>query len=210
MVSQDLEYLQEKKIFHRKLKPANVFISLCDGTVRPIMKLGNFWIHVNKKAGVLICDFTTSKSWLPLEVYTSMEFKAITIELFALELLLGFTQSRKRHPYGDNEDIRVSRIKKNESITLSVHNLRIVKDPAELICSLLHVDLTKRPQVSAVLKHASFITLKDQEANSELESNYSLKRKNNFVEGILITSKNSRQESDVFASSSRCESNTSI
>ena len=174
------------------------------------MKLGNFWIHVNKKEGVLICDFTTSKSWLPREVYTSMEFKAITIELFALELLLGFTQSRKRHPYGDDEDIRVSRIKKNESITLSVHNLRIVKDPAELICSLLHVDLTKRPQVSAVLKHASFITLKDQEANSELESNYSLKRKNNFVEGILITSKNSRQESDVFASSSRCESNTSI
>ena len=213
-VSKGLEYLHEKKIFHRELKPANVFISRADGTVRPIMKLGNFGIHVNKKEGALICNFAGSKSWLPPEIYTSMEFTA-AMDLFALGLLLGFTLSRGRHPYGDDEEIRVSRIKKNEPITLSVHNLKNVKDAAEvfqLICSLLSADPTERPQVSTVLKHAFFIkptavgqTQKDQEANSDLESNYSRKRKNSFVEEMM-TAKNSRQHSDVFATSSRYQS----
>ena len=182
-VTKGLEYLHEKKIYHRELKPSHVFISHADGTVRPMMKLGNFGIYANTKESNLLIELAGSRSWLPPEVYESLVFTA-EMDLFALGCLYGFTLSRGRHPFGDDEEIRVSRIKKKESITLTIEHLKGVKDAAgmyQLICSLLMADPVERPKVSAVLKHSFFVkpkASKEQEESSEHESKVLHKRKN--------------------------------
>ena len=156
-VTEGLGFLHKKKIFHRELKPSNVFISRAVGDLRPMMKLGNFGIY--RKAGQQrLLEMSSSKSWLPAEAHDKFTFTA-AMDLFALGLLFGFTLSRGRHPYGDDEEIRVSRIKRKEPMTLTVYHLMNLKDAAgvfRLICSLLSVDPTERPIAKAVLKHRFF------------------------------------------------------
>ena len=163
-----LEYLHEKKIFHRELKPCNVFISYADSTVRPTMKLGNFGVYRRGRRQKCVFELSLSKSWIPSETHDKFTFTA-EMDLFALGCLYGFTLSRGRHPFGDDEEIRVTRIKKKEPMTLTVQHLKNVKDPSEvfeLICSLLSADPSQRPPTKAVLKHSFFGNLNEQNNNS--------------------------------------------
>ena len=175
-VTRGLAFLHEKKIFHRELKPSNIFISHTlsskDGTLRPTMKLGNFGIY--RKAGQkLLLEMPCSKSWLPPEAHGKFTFTA-AMDLFALGCLYGFTLSRGRHPYGNDEENRVSRIKKKEPMTLTVEHLKNVESAAsvfQLICSLLNADPTQRPSAKRVLKNAFFSKTLKAESGASLQGN---------------------------------------
>ena len=172
-ITEGLAFLHKNKIFHRELKPSNVFISRAVGDLRPMMKLGNFGIY--RKAGQQrLLEMSSSKSWLPAEAHDKFTFTA-AMDLFALGLLFGFTLSRGRHPYGDNEEEKVSRIKKKQAMTLTVNHLKNVKDAAlvfQLISSLLSVDPTERPIAKAVLKHSFFIKSTDLIDQGKLFSHF--------------------------------------
>ena len=134
-----------------------MLISHSDGTLRPAIKLGNFGVY-KKGDGKSLFELSLSKSWMPPETHEKFTFTA-AMDQFALGLLFGYTLSRGRHPYGDDEEIRVSRIKKKEPMKLTVQHLKDVKDPADvfqLISSLLSLDPSQRPSASAVLKHNFF------------------------------------------------------
>ena len=131
------------------------------------MKLGNFGVY-KKGDGKSLFELSLSKSWMPPETHEKFTFTA-AMDQFALGLLFGYTLSRGRHPYGDDEEIRVSRIKKKEPMRLTVQHLKDVKDPADvfqLISSLLSLDPSQRPSASAVSKHNFFGKI----AEAEMES----------------------------------------
>ena len=174
-VTEGLEYLHEKNIFHRELKPSNVFISRPDGTTGPLIKLANFGIY--QRAGrQLLIELSGSKSWLPLEAHEEFSYTA-AMDLFSLGCLFSFTLSGGRHPYGDSEQNRICRIKKREPMTLTVHHLKNVKNAAgvfQLICSLLSVDPTERPLAKAVLKHNFFGNSTETSGESSEQGKYFL------------------------------------
>ena len=169
-ITKGLAFLHEKEIWHRELKPSNVFISFADGSLRPTMKLGNFGIY--RKAGQkCLLEMPINKSWLPPEAYGKFTFTA-AMDLFALGCLYGFTLSRGRHPYGDDEENRVSRIKKKEPMTLTVQHLKNVESADtvfQLICCLLNVDPLERPSAKRVLKNAFFSKTSNTANGASLE-----------------------------------------
>jgi len=189
-----------------------VYISFADSTVRPMMKLGNFGINANTKEHNLLIEWAGSKGWLPPEIYDSLEFTA-EMDLFALGCLIGFTLSRGRHPFGDDEEIRVSRIKKKEPMTLTVQHLKSVRNATEvyqLICSLLIVDPAQRPKVSTVLRHSFFMkpkVLQEQEETLDQESKLLHKRK---IAEVLKNSKKLKKDSDTMSTYSSCHQDKGI
>ena len=166
-VTNGLEYLHEKKIFHRELKPCNVFVSHADRTVRPTMKLGNFGVHKRGRGQKCVFELSLSKSWIPSETHEKFTFTA-AMDLFGLGCLIGFTLSSGRHPFGDDEETRISRIKKRDAMMLTVQHLKNVRDASgvfKLICSLLSVDPSTRPSTKTVLKHRFFANLNEMDSN---------------------------------------------
>ena len=165
-ITQGLDYLHKKQIVHCDLKPSNVYISLPDSTVRPQMKLANFGIHrvCMDRQRVPLWKLAGTKGWLAPEVFLSNRTHfTYEMDLFSLGCTFGFTLSGGIHPFGQEKDDRIIRIKKLEPMTLTVEMLKrsglndgAAKAVFYLVGSLVNSDPSLRPTTSDLLKHGFF------------------------------------------------------
>lgn len=157
-ITKGLKFLHEKGICHRHLNPENVFISQPKATT-PMIKLGNFGVNrvTQDQDPQSLCLIAGSKDWMAPEVYTSDTFTA-EMDLFALGLLIGFSLSGGRHPFGRLGFDKISvKIRTKMSMSLTVTKLKLAGEMAsqvfQLIQDLLNVDPKKRPSLDQVLGH---------------------------------------------------------
>ena len=156
-VTKGLKFLHEKEIFHRDLNPENVFISQSKATVTPMIKLGNFGIYRVAQHPLPLCDVAGNKDWMAPEVYESETYSA-EMDRYALGLLIAFSLSGGRHPFGRLGFDKISvKIRTKISITLTATKLKLAGQMAvqvfQLIKKLLNVDPSKRPTLQQVLDH---------------------------------------------------------
>ena len=124
------------------------------------MKLANFGI-VNRTSPqdgntVSLWKLGGSKGWLPAEAHFETLFTA-EMDLYALGLLFGFSLSKGCHPFGEDKDERVVKMKKSKPMTLAVNQLVNATDPEKvfhLITRMLSSVPRARPSASDVLKDA--------------------------------------------------------
>jgi hypothetical protein len=84
------------------------------------MKLANFGIAhrtISEDGNpVSLWKLGGSKGWLPAEAYVETRFTT-EMDVYALGLVLGYSLNKGRHPYGEDKDERVIRMKKSELMT---------------------------------------------------------------------------------------------
>jgi len=125
------------------------------------MKLADFDISKMLKTDINM-DFTNtsltnpsgSRGWMAPEVYQSHRFD-FKVDVWALGLIFGYTLSGGKHPYGDDSDLRTTRIKQNEPMILARTDLMEEyrnRREFELIESMLKMEAKDRPTVIDVLK----------------------------------------------------------
>jgi serine/threonine protein kinase len=154
--------MHQKNIFHQDLKPSNIFITLQESSLNPVIKLANFGVYriAQGQDPLPLCFIAGSKDWMAPEVYESETYTA-EMDLFAMGLLIGFSLSGGRHPFGRIGSDEVSmkiRLKLPVSLTAEQLNLtgKMASQVFELIKELLNVDPSKRPSLDQVLDHPFF------------------------------------------------------
>ena len=160
-ITSGLDYLHRKEVIHCHLKPTNVLISIPDSGVPPMMKLANFGVvkRVSSKIGnpVSLWKLGGSKGWLPAEAYIQTLFTP-EMDVFALGLLFGYSLNKGCHPFGEDKEERVVKMKKSEPLILTSNHLQNVADPEkvfQLITSMQSSEPSARPTTSQVLNDAS-------------------------------------------------------
>jgi len=166
-VTRGLAHLHKLKIVHRDIKPANLLIFVpTDESNQPQMKLADFDISKMLKTD-FDRDFTNTsltnpkgtRGWMAPEVYESNRFD-FKVDVWALGLIFGYTLSGGKHPFGDDPDLRITRIKQNKPMLLTRNDLMVVHRNGgvfELIESMLKVEAKNRPSITDVLKNSFLI-----------------------------------------------------
>jgi len=161
-----LAHLHKLKIVHRDIKPANLLIFVSSEgteTLKPEMKLADFGISKMLKTDMdinftntSVTNPTGSRGWMAPEVYESNRFD-FKVDVWALGLIFGFTLSGGKHPFGDDQFERNTRIKQKKSMLLTKKDLIDnidVQSAFNLINSMLTVEPENRPTVTDVLHHS--------------------------------------------------------
>lgn len=168
-----LNHLHTKQVIHGHLKPKNILVSCPDGEVPPMIKLANFGIvkRTSSRNGnpVSLWKLGGSKSWLPAEAYVKTQF-TIEMDVYALGLLFGYCLNNGSHPFGEDKDERIIRIKKSEPMTLTLNQLRNVNDPEkvfQLINWMLSPEPSMRPTSTRVLMDDFFSSSKTRDLELE-------------------------------------------
>ena len=192
-IIEGLQFLHLNQIIHRDFNPACIRISIPYKTERLQMKLADFGITRvidHNRTEFALWRLVGDKSWLSPESYDSLVFTT-AMDMFGLGLTLGFALSRGSHPYGDDEEKRVYRIKKKKSMTLTVDQLTEVERGAQrhvfgLIKSLLSTKPSHRPTAEEVLADPFISSSVDfsivkQEKRIKLEAPSSSKSKRSLL-----------------------------
>ena len=126
------------------------------------MKLANFGIlrRANSEDGntASLWKLGGSKGWLPAEAYIQTQFTA-EMDFYALGLVYGYSLSKGCHPFGEDKDERIVKMKKSEPMTLTANQLNNLTDPEKvihLITRMLSSVPNQRPSASNVLKDDFF------------------------------------------------------
>jgi len=159
-VATGLRYLHKKNIFHRDLKPENVLVTLPCGSLNPMMKLGNFGIYRVAQHPLPLCAVAGSQDWMAPEMYESETYSA-EMDRYALGLLIAFSLSGGRHPFGRIGSDEVSmKIRLKLPMSLTAEQLHLAGKMAgqvfQLVKELLNADPSKRPTLVQVLGHPFF------------------------------------------------------
>ena len=165
-VTQGLAHLHSLNIVHRDIKPQNILIFVPDGHgVEPLVKLADFGI--SKGLNTDREDFTNTsvmnpsgtRGWMAPEVY-QMERCDCKVDIFPLGCIFAYTLSGGKHPFGDDQDKRLLRIKRKEPMLMVKEHLKesYSRDGVafELIKSMLEMDPYKRPSTENVLNSTFF------------------------------------------------------
>jgi len=129
-VTRGLAHLHEKKIVHRDIKPTNILIFLIsEDRTKPVMKLADFGISKMLKSDK--DDFTNTsvtnpngtRGWMPPEVYELDRFE-FSVDIWALGCIFAYILSGGKHPFGENADERIARIRKAGSMVLIKEDLK--------------------------------------------------------------------------------------
>jgi len=165
--TQGLAYLHSLKIIHRDIKPTNILISLLKGNGgEPQIKLADFGL--SKILRVDQEDYTNSnpsnpsgtREWIAPEAHDPKRC-GYKEDVWALGLIIGFTLSGGKHPFGEDLDERSSRIKKKEPMILVQQDLKEpYSDDAEafeLIQTMLVIEPENRPKIEDVKNNLFFL-----------------------------------------------------
>lgn len=166
--TQGLAHLHRKGIVHRDIKPTNILVFVIPSANDPQIKLADFGISKILKIGK--SDFTNTsatnpagtRGWMAPEVYLLDRFD-FKVDMFALGCIFGYALSKgNKHPFGDDNNARISRIRQKQGILLTQKELKAphsIDDVAiKLIQSMLETESEKRPTAKDVLKNVFFVT----------------------------------------------------
>lgn len=157
-ITSAIEYLHDKKICHCNLKPANIFISVLDGTLQPRVKVGNFGFTRQFSKTVLpLWKLVGTKGWMAPEMY-ECETYIPSMDLFSLGLLFAILLTGV-HAFGIEKEDRIFNIKKKKPMILTLQQLQGVAgatDIYNLIRSMLCFVPEERPTATAVLNSSFF------------------------------------------------------
>lgn len=101
-----------------------------------------------------------TRGWMAPETYHSkrLDFK---VDMFALGCLFAFTLSHGKHPFGDDLDERLFRMRKGYPMILTFRDLKAPYSndlvAFQLIQSMLAIDPAERPTAKDVLDHDFFV-----------------------------------------------------
>jgi serine/threonine protein kinase len=161
-ITSGLDHLQKKQVIHCQLKPKNILVSIPDGGVSPLMKLANFGMlrrAISEDGNpVTLWKLGGSKGWLPAEAYVETLFTT-EMDVYVLGLIFCYSLNKGCHPFGEDKEERIIRMKKSEPMTLIANQLQNVTDPEkvfQLINRMLNTESNQRPTASDVLQDAFF------------------------------------------------------
>jgi len=160
-ITKGLEHLHKLEIVHRDIKPTNILIGGNDVNNKPVMKLADF--SVSKALQTDRKDFTNTnvtnpsgtKGW----IYAT---RSLRIRQIRLGCIFAYTLSEgNKHPFGEDPDKRVVRIKDKKSTLLTQKDLRkpYSKDgfTLEMIHSMLMMDPSMRPTITSIRRSIFFL-----------------------------------------------------
>jgi len=131
----------------------------------PQMKLADFGLsrvlNFNAK------DFTNTsvsnpmgtRGWMAPEVYHLNRFN-FKVDIFPLGCIFGYTLSGGKHPFGDDPDLRIGRIRQKKAMIMVENDLKCEADSVEafkLIKAMLQMEPVNRPTADDVLKTPYFL-----------------------------------------------------
>ena len=127
-----------------------------------MIKLANFGIvkRTSPRNGnpVSLWKLGGFKGWLPAEAYDKTQFTT-EMDVFALGLLFGYSLNKGCHPFGEEKDKRIVRIKESQPITLTLNQIQNVTDPEKvfkLITLMLSTTPRTRPNTTRILTDEFF------------------------------------------------------
>ena len=168
-IVEGLNYLHANKIIHRDLKPRNILFVI-DDRKRPVMKLADFGCsrivpgdqsHLTRTEtevgdySVGFRPFGTS-GWIAPEVVKGEKTYTDKVDIFPLGLIIAFTLSGGRHPFGDRTEMRSDRIRKGDPMLPEIIDQILTKGGGssyDLIAKMLNPKPEERPSTDQLLQH---------------------------------------------------------
>ena len=201
-----LAHLHSKQVIHGHLKPKNILVSCADRGVPPMIKLANFGIvkRTSPRNGnpVSLWKLGGFKGWLPAEAYDKTQFTT-EMDVFALGLLFGYSLNKGCHPFGEDKDRRIVRIKKSEPMILTANQLQNVTDPVkvfQLINCMLSSTPSMRPTATRVLMDTYFSSITAQESQGVIyfvNTLFILKSNEEFLYLIVAATSRKLKQEDI-------------
>jgi len=169
-ITQGLTHLHGLGIVHQDMHPNNILIYVPPSSEQrtgaksdPQVKLADF-----VRFKIIDEDFTETsvsiprgtRGWIAPELYENPKgnFK---VDIFALGLIFGYTLSRGKHPFGDDQLQRAIRIKTKEPMKMVRNDLKAPyssenNEAFDLIQSMLDMKPDKRPTVKEITNSLFF------------------------------------------------------
>ena len=142
-----LQFLHDKSICHRNLKPSSILISRSNGTLRQHVKLTNFAFTRASStcANSPLHKLVESKGWLPPEIYHPQATFTSVMDVFSLGLVITYVLSRGIHVFGNDKESRISNIKMMRiPMAITIQHLKDVVGAEEAL-SLIKMMLSFNP-----------------------------------------------------------------
>ena len=163
-ITRGLQYLHEKNICHRDMKPSNIFISRPDATLGPQLKLGNSFGFNRTALKLPLWKLVgMSKCWVAPDIYDANVHTVFTkaMDVFALGLVFAFVLTGGIHAFGTEKEEIVLNIKKKKPMSFTIQQLKDATDGAaagiyELISSMLSFNPEERPSATGVFNYTFF------------------------------------------------------
>jgi len=172
-VTRGVEYLHERSIVHRDIKPINIFISQSYGdSIKPQMKIADFgYSRSLRAASERRKKFNKSPSnpagtmgWMAPECFNTAGYSDDEkLDVFSLGCIYGFTLSEGyKHPFGDNPYQRCVDIEQKIPMLLTRDQLKPMYSQCpnvfSLICCMVDMTPHRRPRVKTILQNPFFKT----------------------------------------------------
>ena len=167
-VTQGLAHLHLKGIVHRDVKPTNILIFVPEEGLdtEPQIKLADFGL--SKALETDRDDYTNTnvtnpngtRGWMAPEMYQLNRIDS-KVDIFPLGCIFAYTLTEGKHPFGDDPDLRIGRIKQKGAMILIQTDLKndSTEEAFELIKTMLDMDPANRPTADEVLNGPFFLVV---------------------------------------------------
>nr|XP_039262527.1 serine/threonine-protein kinase/endoribonuclease IRE1-like isoform X1 [Styela clava] len=147
-----IQYIHDKLVVHKDLKPDNVFLSLD----QKVIKIGDFGISEvieSKTQTVYTRKGLGTDGYRPPESFVTGFPTSQKTDIYSLAVIVYYVWSDGQHPFGDERDLWNHFMKNHKNLNLDgllVPNAEVAKDLLEWMLQLVP---RKRPMINKVLSH---------------------------------------------------------